>query len=141
MPGDALVAQMINFCLQCRKVKESGRSVMSNSLRPRGLQPARLLCPWDFPGKNTGVGCHFLLQEIFLTQGLNQGLPHCRQTLYRLSHQGSFQKQCRKPKFNTWVRKIPWRRKWLPLQYSCLENPMDKGTWWVIVHVVAKCWP
>ena len=36
-----------------------------------GLQPARFLCPWDFPGKNTGVGCHFLLQRIFLTQGLN----------------------------------------------------------------------
>ena len=42
----------------------------------------------DFPGKNTGVGCCFLLQEIFLIQGLNPGLPHCRQTLYRLSHQG-----------------------------------------------------
>ena len=38
---------------------------------------------------NTGVGCHSLLQEIFLTQGLNLGLPHCRQMLYRLSHQGS----------------------------------------------------
>ena len=49
----------------------------------------RLLRPWDFPGKNTGVGCHFLLQEIFPTLGLNPGLPHCRQTLYRLSHQGN----------------------------------------------------
>ena len=48
-----------------------------------------LLCPWDFPGKSTGVGCHFLLQRIFLTQGSNPGLPHCRQTLYPLSHQGS----------------------------------------------------
>ena len=37
------------------------RSVMSNSLRPHGLQPTRLLHPWDFPGKNTGVGCHCLL--------------------------------------------------------------------------------
>ena len=36
--------------------------------------PTRLLRPWDFPGKNTGVGCHFLLQEIFPTQGLNLGL-------------------------------------------------------------------
>ena len=45
--------------------------------------------PWDFPGKNAGVDCHFLLQDIFPTQGLNPGLPHCRQTLYRLSHQGS----------------------------------------------------
>ena len=35
---------------------------MSDSLRPHGLQPTRFLCPWDFPGKNTGVGCHFLLQ-------------------------------------------------------------------------------
>ena len=47
------------------------------------------LQPWDFPGKNTGVGCHFLLQEIFQTQGLNPCLPHCRQMLYRLNHQGS----------------------------------------------------
>ena len=38
--------------------------------------------PWDSPGKNTGVGCHFLLQGIFPTQGLNLGLLHCRQTLY-----------------------------------------------------------
>ena len=44
-------------------------SVMSNSLGPRGLQPTRLICPWNFPGKNAGVGCHFLLQGIFLTQG------------------------------------------------------------------------
>ena len=41
------------------KVKVS-RSVMSGSLQPHGLQPARLICPWDFPGKNSGMGCHFL---------------------------------------------------------------------------------
>ena len=46
--------------------------------------------PWDFPGKSTGVGCHFLLQRIFPTQGSNLGHPHCRQTLYRLSHQESY---------------------------------------------------
>ena len=40
-------------------------------------------CPWNFPGKHTGVGCHFLLQGIFLIQGLNPGLPHCRQILYK----------------------------------------------------------
>ena len=39
------------------------------------------------PGKNTGVGCHSLLQWIFLTQGLNPGLPYCRQILYCVSHQ------------------------------------------------------
>ena len=54
---------------------------MSDSLRPRGLQPTRLLGPWDFPGKSTEVGFHFLLQGIFPTQGSNPGLPHCRQTL------------------------------------------------------------
>jgi len=43
-------------------------------LWPSELQPARLLCPWDFPGKNTGAGFHFLLQEIFPMQGLNPGL-------------------------------------------------------------------
>ena len=42
-----------------------------------------------FPGKNTGVGCHFLLQGVFPTQGLNLGLLHCRWILYCLSHQGS----------------------------------------------------
>ena len=57
-------------------------SVMSNSLRPCGLQPARLLCPRGFLGKNTGVGCCALLQGIFPTQRLNPGLLHCRQGLY-----------------------------------------------------------
>ena len=62
-------------------------SVVSDTFQPHVLWPTRLLHPWDFPGKNTGVACHFLLQEIFLTQRLNLGLPHCRQTLYCLSHQ------------------------------------------------------
>ena len=43
---------------------------------PRGLQPPRLHCPWGFPGKNTGVDCHFFLQGIFLTQGSNPCLLH-----------------------------------------------------------------
>ena len=50
----------------------------------------------DSPGKNTGVGCPALLQGIFPTQGSNQGLPHCRQILYHLSHQGS-------PRIPEWV--------------------------------------
>ena len=58
------------------------RSVVSHSLRPHGLKLARLLCPWDFPGKNTGVGSSSLLQRIFPAQGLNPGLLHCRQILY-----------------------------------------------------------
>ena len=50
-------------------------------------EPARLLCPWDSPGKNTGVGCHALLQGVLPTQGSNPGLPRCGQILYCLSHQ------------------------------------------------------
>jgi len=54
-------------------------SVMSNSFQPHGLEPTRLLCPWNSPDKNTGVGCHALLQGIIPTQESNPGLPHCRQ--------------------------------------------------------------
>ena len=53
----------------CLCMSVLSRSIMSNALRPHGLLPTRLLCPWDFPGKNTGVGCHFLVQGIFPTQG------------------------------------------------------------------------
>ena len=74
-----LFVYMKNLTVWLQWVKKSERcSVMS--LWPHGLQPARLLCPWDFPGKNTGVGCHFLLQGIFLTQGSNLSLLHYRQT-------------------------------------------------------------
>ena len=48
----------------------------------------RLLCPWIYPGKNTGVGSHFLYQRIFLIQGSNPHCLHCRRILYWLSHQG-----------------------------------------------------
>ena len=51
----------------------------------------RLLRPWDFPGKGTGVGCPFLLQGNL--QQSNPGLPHCRQMLYHLSHQGDYTRQ------------------------------------------------
>ena len=57
-------------------------------LRPHALQPTRVLCPWDFPGKNTGVGYHFLLQGIFPTQGLNPQLLHWQADSLPLSHPG-----------------------------------------------------
>ena len=69
-------------------------SVVSDSLRPHGLQPTRLLYPPDSLGKNTGVGCRFLLQGIFLTQGSDPGLLHCRQILHRLSYEGSVRRVC-----------------------------------------------
>ena len=89
-----LEASNQTFCIHCYLLiilKESESEVAQScpTLRPHGLQPSRLFHPWDFPDKNTGVGCHFLFQELFPTQGLNLDLPHCRQTLYRLSHQGS----------------------------------------------------
>ena len=65
-------------------------SVASDSLQPHGLQPTRLLCPWNSPGKNTAVGCHFLLQSIFPTQRLNPGLLHCRWMVYCLNYYRSF---------------------------------------------------
>ena len=61
-------------------------SVISDSLPPHGLCPARLLCSWNAPCKNTGVGCHSLLQGIFPIQGSNSGLLHCKWILYHLSH-------------------------------------------------------
>ena len=70
----------------------SSCSVVSYSVLSHGLQPARLLCPRDrlpTPGKDTGVGSLSLLHGIFLTQGSNPGLLHCRRILYHLSHQGS----------------------------------------------------
>ena len=61
------------------------RSEVSNSSWPHTQKPARLLCPWDFPGKNFGVGCHLLFQEIFPTQESNScllHLLHCMRILY-----------------------------------------------------------
>ena len=67
-------------------------SIIYDSLWPHGWQPARLLCPRDYPGKNTGVGCHFLLQRIFPTQRSNSCLPQLLQwqvDAILLSHLGS----------------------------------------------------
>ena len=84
-------------------------SVVSDSSRPFGLQPSRLLCPLDFPGLNTGVGCCALLQGIFITQWSNSCflcLLHYRRILYPLSHWGC----------------SPGEKRWL------LEAKMD-GSW------------
>ena len=78
-------------------------SVVCDSLWLHGLQPTRLLCPWNSPGKNTGVGSHSLLQGIFLTSNL--GLLHCRQTVYSLSHWRIPMIQKKKKWVKWWVRK------------------------------------
>ena len=77
--------------MQPRQRRKWSRSVVSDLLWPHGLYPARFLCPGNSLGKNTRVGCHFILQGILPTQGLNLDLPHCGQILYHLSHKGSSQ--------------------------------------------------
>ena len=67
-------------------------SVLSDSLQPHRLQPTRLLCPWDSPGKSSGVGCHFLFQGIFPTRGQNPCLLHWQAGFawfFFFNHQGS----------------------------------------------------
>ena len=92
------------------------------------------------------MGCHFLLQRIFPTQGLNLGLPHCRQMLYHLSHQGSPQVVFMAPLNSallSFLDNLPiYSREGngIPLQYSCLENPMDGRAWWAALHGVARSW-
>ena len=75
-------AQGVSETTVTLKVKVKSLSHVQLFVTPRAVA-YQVLHPWDFPGKNAGVGCHFLLQGIFPTQGLNPGLSHWRQTLYR----------------------------------------------------------
>ena len=79
------VSSSLSHCLVTLLVLFS-RQVMSNSFSTSGLWPTRLFCPLDFPGKHTGVGCHFLLQGIFPTQGLNPRLMYWQADSLPLSH-------------------------------------------------------
>ena len=107
------------------------RSLVPNlcpSLRSHGLKPARLLRPWGFPGKNTGVGCHFLLQGIFLTQESNLYLLHWLVYPLPLSHQGSpltgsIMKQKHLTLMNFNLSIFPWR---IMLLASTLGNLLPK---------------
>ena len=122
--------------------------------------------PWNSPGQNTGVTSLSLLQGIFPTQGWNPGLPHCRWILYQLCHKGSpkalhlHSNLIRPPVFHRTsleaqtVKRLAYNVGGLgsipgsgrssgegngdPLQYSCLENPMDRRAWWATVHGVTK---
>ena len=97
------------FCfLSLPNVCVPNHSGVSDSLWPHG----------DSPGKNTGVGCHALLQGIIPTQGSNPGLPHCGWILYRLSHQGN-------PQILEWVacpfsRGTSWPWNWT--RVSCIAG-------------------
>ena len=82
------------------------------TLQPHELQIAGLLCPWDFSGKNTGVGCHFLPPEDLPNPGIEPASPvplHCKQVLYLLSHEGSshlYPWSCTDDHMLSWVFKI-----------------------------------
>ena len=97
-------------------------------MRPHGLQSTRPLCPWDSPGKNTGVSCHFLLQGIFPTQESNPGLLHCKQVLCQLNYKGNQILRVLK----VWCLWFPtaWRLlRYMPLSRKCLcKSVCDERT-------------
>ena len=84
------VCVCVCVCVRIHTCMSISHSVVSDSLRHHVLYPARFLCAWDIPGKNTGAGSLSLLQGSFLTQGLNLDLLHCRQIFYLLSHRGKW---------------------------------------------------
>ena len=112
------------------------RSVVSDSSRPHGLQPTRLLRPWDFPGKGTGVGCHCLLlilarssliqPPMTLSEKTGQRHPQVALVVKNSPANAGDERD---------VDLIPESGRSLggghgnPLQYSCQENPMDRGAW------------
>ena len=137
-------------------------------LATHGLQPTRLLCPWDFPGKSTGVGCHLGLKAVVILQGKKTGsdqpadlkgftgeagdnwstpwghsLVQNEKTAYWMA--GSLVAKLVKKTCNAGdlgsipgLGRSPGERNGYPLQYSGLENSMDRGTWQATVHGVAK---
>ena len=107
-------------------------SVMSNSLKPHGLYS-----PQNSPSQNTRVSCYALFQGIFLTQGLNPGHLHFGQILYQQSQQGSPGYLERHLSFH-YNCTLFGKGNGTPLQYSCLQNSMDRGAWWTMVHGIAK---
>ena len=121
-------------------------SVVSDSLRPHGLKPSGSLCPWDSPGKNTGVDGHSLLQVIFPIQGSDPGLLHCGYIFYCLRHKESpiysisfgfpgssvsKESACNAGDLGSipGSGRSPGEGNVDSLQYSRLENPMDRGAW------------
>ena len=117
--------------MKSRESENVSHSVMSDFLWPHRLQPTRLLCSWNSPGQNTGVGCHSLPQGIFLTQGSNPGILPCRQFLYHLRHQG-----------NPWKRreeKIKFKRLvWVSAMKMVV--PCNDVRWKKCMQQVKKFW-
>ena len=110
-------------------------SFVYDSLRPQGLWPSRFLCPWDSPGKNTGMGCHSLLQGIFVTRRSNPGLLHCKQILYRLSDREDPILSCELLNFTfIWYVKYIWN--YFPLNFIVLWTTILYELYLLIIHPV-----
>ena len=109
---------------------------MSDSSRPHGLQPTRLLRPWDFPSKSTGMGCHRLLWLKRLPFPIVYSCLLCCRLIAHISV-GSFLGFLFCSILNM-TQLCSREGNGTPLQYSCLENPMDGGAWWAAIHGVAK---
>ena len=100
------------------------RSVMSDSLRPHGLQPKRLLCSRDFPGKNTGVGCHFLLQEIFPIRDQTQ-VSRIADRLFTVW--ATREVICPYTKLLQYIGHVPYTIYYIPIVYLWLEICISKS--------------
>ena len=99
---------------------------MSDSLRPHGLKPTRLLRPWDFQGKSTGVGYHFLLQGIFPTQDQTWVSWDVDRCFYCMSHQGSLKQVLSLKKKEKWLRRQSCRPRGLNLEVqSIIPKPWN----------------
>ena len=108
-------------------------------LRPCGQEPARLLCPWDFPGKNTEVGCHFLLKGMFLTQKLNPSLLHWLPWWLSGKDSACQSKRHRFDPVLSWDNPLEKEM----ATHSCIlawKIPMNRGAWWATVPGVTKSW-
>ena len=101
---------------------------MSDSWRPHGLQPTRLLHPWDFRGKSTGVGCLLSFTKLLIWE-------IC---IFLKSRKNNHREKVTRVDNLSWTRQKYGEGNGTALQYSCLENPMDGGAWWAAVHGVAK---
>ena len=99
---------------------------MSDSFRPHGLWPTRLLCPRSSPGNNTLVGCHSFLQGLFPTQGSNPSLLHCRQILYYRSYQRSKSQETWKSRVEKMEMSLSTSAAWHIKQSSVASRMISK---------------
>ena len=141
---------------------------MSDSSRPHGLQPTRLLLPWDFPGKNTGVRCHRLLLSIYELSANSESFTlflHFGLLLFLFRRRQWQPTPVLLPgKSHGWRSLVgcsPWGREESdtterlhfhfslscigegngnPLQCSCLEDPRDGGAWSAGIYGVVQSW-